>query len=1799
MPIFSKVNATILRISYSPHHISPIMSKRPSIFEKGESYKPPERPKTPGAYESSTLTSHDDAFVGDDSKDELGERTPTPIRNLPIHEPPLFTFPKDLLRAREIYDRFKPRDGYEKHIDTFFQYKIAEYENDGLTDADLQELVYDDFVHLNREHLNYVQKRILLRFRKLLRRYGVYVNIKMEVESAIIEVLSRTEHHEWTYHQLREYQRDESQPFISAKWANVPVGIGSKTFDQTRSGERSSDHPNDRQASTAPVAPAAPAASAATTAPTVPETSTAPEVPEALTATATRELPEPRYRRDGLHRQTGPPPSDGGDSSDPDDSDHPNNGNGHGRGNKAPRRERPGNRNNDRSDARYQVQQDSRLLIDLSKIYRDNDMYKGYDDSWDLKVSIFDEHCQRVSLPDRLRYKAFPTMLSGAALEHYQANITSLPDSYEGLCRMMTLNFEGLEHQRNMLVKWTNISFKSYIQKDPTEDLQVVFNNMVMDIRLLQHTIPVTMRNPDVYHMRIMTACDGVPECYSAICNPRSTATELINQIKQTIDSYQKTFPRRTIPTEAFLTDRRFYNNPSNPTRKPYDKYSRYDRKPRQTFTAPPSRSKDDCYFPGCKVKGCRYYKHTQEEKDRVKGEYRNKYNNLDDKSFKTRYDHFITDTGKGSDNDDSDDDDVGDQLIDQYFVDQDDDVEEISRTFFTSMGSYDAQKAAIALNNAASVHMMTAETCVAEQERYNSEEFMGIMIDTGASRRSTVGYNQYLAWKAIEGTEYNPATAGQANVMYGIGNSISIGSFWMKLPFGDVEWNVMRADIPFLFCLADMDKFKFKYDNVDDVAITPYMTLPVYRRFGHAFLTWKVKLQNIIQYSIDDGECLLTEVELRRIHRRFGHPSARKFYKVLKRSGHDEDFEAIKQLTKFCHHCQLHGKSPGRFKFSLPDKDYNFNHSVLVDVLYIDRDPVLHVVDDSTCFQAARWLDNISAKHTWDKLRECWIDTYIGPPEYIVHDAGTNFMAKEFKQHATSMSIQTKTVPVEAHHSIGKVERFHAPLRRSLKIIQEETQDIGVSKAAMLQMAVKAINDTAGPNGLVPTLLVFGTFPRIVDSDPPTPNIQQRASAISKAMKEIHKLHSAMKVRNALNARNGPSTTALHELPLNSKVLVWREGSGTAAGEWRGPFSLVSMEKETCIIELPRGPTRFRSTSVKPYYDATEEENITLPEFGTVMSPEDPEALQGPLPNALQDDEVLDSITVIPPEGYTSNKPPRSSARNASDVDQFECTSRDISSSTPQIRVFMQEHTAQYMTDLPDPVKYKDSRKKEIEGLTEKGVFEVVPILDVPPGTRIFRSRFVDEVKNEGTSTEFSKSRLVIQAYNDAEKTTVLTQSPTIQRSCQRILASLAASTRKASDTGVYIRDITQAYTQSTSNLHRTFYAHAPEEMNLPTGMILLVIKPLYGVPEAGNHWFKTYHTHHCEKLKMQQSTYDPCLLYTNSEDTGFGIVGLQTDDTLIVGDEKFIQAEEKELKDANFMAKDREELTHDHPLKFNGVTLALQEDDIYLNQEKQCMNLQSVSAESTDIHGTRGKVRKNASTHDQYVAQRARGAYVATMCQPEASFDLSIAAQTTKPDKDDITALNKRIKWQKENSSRGLNYVPLDLDSLKIVVFADASFANNKDYSSQIGYVIVMMDKHNNANTIHWSSIKCKRITRSVLASELYGLVQGFDIGAAITATVGAILNQETPLTICTDSKSLYDLLTKLGTTSEKRLMIDIMALRQSYERREIVEVIWIDGPTNPADAMTKGKPCQALTDLIDTNKISIKPMKWVERE
>ena len=99
--------------------------------------------------------------------------------------------------------------------------------------------------------------------------------------------------------------------------------------------------------------------------------------------------------------------------------------------------------------------------------------------------------------------------------------------------------------------------------------------------------------------------------------------------------------------------------------------------------------------------------------------------------------------------------------------------------------------------------------------------------------------------------------------------------------------------------------------------------------------------------------------------------------------------------------------------------------------------------------------------------------------------------------------------------------------------------------------MAVKAINNTASPNGLVPTLLVYGAYPRISKLDPPAPSITDQAAAIRKAMAEIVKLRAKQTVNNALHHRNGPNTTL---------VLLGHRDTAAVSGlaqakRWRGAY--------------------------------------------------------------------------------------------------------------------------------------------------------------------------------------------------------------------------------------------------------------------------------------------------------------------------------------------------------------------------------------------------------------------------------------------------------------------------------------------------------------------------------------------------------------------------------------------------------------------------------------------------------------------
>ena len=79
---------------------------------------------------------------------------------------------------------------------------------------------------------------------------------------------------------------------------------------------------------------------------------------------------------------------------------------------------------------------------------------------------------------------------------------------------------------------------------------------------------------------------------------------------------------------------------------------------------------------------------------------------------------------------------------------------------------------------------------------------------------------------------------------------------------------------------------------------------------------------------------------------------------------------------------------------------------------------------------------------------------------------------------------------------------------------------------------------------------------------DPPAPSITDRAAIIQKVMAEIVKLQAKQTINKALHHHNRPNTTLIYDLPLNSKVLIWRE-----SGNWTGPYCLLAVEGEMCRV--------------------------------------------------------------------------------------------------------------------------------------------------------------------------------------------------------------------------------------------------------------------------------------------------------------------------------------------------------------------------------------------------------------------------------------------------------------------------------------------------------------------------------------------------------------------------------------------------------------------------------------------------------
>jgi hypothetical protein len=81
-----------------------------------------------------------------------------------------------------------------------------------------------------------------------------------------------------------------------------------------------------------------------------------------------------------------------------------------------------------------------------------------------------------------------------------------------------------------------------------------------------------------------------------------------------------------------------------------------------------------------------------------------------------------------------------------------------------------------------------------------------------------------------------------------------------------------------------------------------------------------------------------------------------------------------------------------------------------------------------------------------------------------------------------------------------------------------------------------------------------------------------------------------------------------------------------------------------------------------------------------------------------------------------------------------------------------------------------------------------------------------------------------------------------------------------------------------------------------------------------------------------------------------------------------------------------------------------------------------------------------------------------------------------------------------------------------------------------------------------------------------------EGFDNAFILRHELQEMTGLNIQLLIMTNSKSLFDIITRRKHTTEMRTMVDIAAIREGFSRREIANIGLIKSEDNPADGLTK---------------------------
>ena len=207
-----------------------------------------------------------------------------------------------------------------------------------------------------------------------------------------------------------------------------------------------------------------------------------------------------------------------------------------------------------------------------------------------------------------------------------------------------------------------------------------------------------------------------------------------------------------------------------------------------------------------------------------------------------------------------------------------------------------------------------------------------------------------------------------------------------------------------------------------------------------------------------------------------------------------------------------------------------------------------------------------------------------------------------------------------------------------------------------------------------------------------------------------------------------------------------------------------------------------------------------------------------------------------------------------------------------------------------------------------------------------------------------------------------------------------------------------------------------------------------------------------------------------------------------------------------------------------------------------------------------------------------------------------------STKFKKREVSALIRAIEViSKLKEERAAVAFPRlgDPKNWRLLIFSDAAHANLNDGVSSMGaHLIFLVGENKTFCPLSWHAGKIKRVVRSTIAAEALSLQEAFEDGfytRQIIEDMMGIPVRTIPLIAYVDNKSVMEALHSTKHVEDKRLRLDIGALRESLQRRDLNAVKWCPGTYQLANCMTKrGASGYMLQGILQSGQLTLD--NWV---